>query len=1034
MISLCLIGYGQDIQDTATIAPQDTTEIDIDSPNVKDPRTATILAAIFPGAGQAYNEKVWKIPILYGGILTTEQFRVTGDSHELRIPITERHISSTTVQVTLVDAERAIRTASGTTQLAVPPHTRTLVVSIAPRDSILAPGAETLVDVLVQNADGRPAANAEVALWMVDEAVLAIGGYVLPDPLAVFYAPRHAHVQEQANRAWVMPWPTSQGPGTVAGTVLGNLNGASVADATVRLEGTDISAVTSFDGTFVLRGVAPGDYTLLIDTGEGAVRRVRISVPADGVNLGNVVLTPEGAGAGDAVELQALVVTGAASRFAEAPLAVAPPPPPPAPGGAQEVEVRSDFSALAVFEPSLRTDANGRAQVRVRMPASLTRYRIMAVAVSGAREFGTGESTVTASRQLMARITAPRFLNYGDAFELPVLVQNIGADALTVDVAARAAGLRMPDAGRRVVLQPGGRAEVRFPATALRPGTARVQVITSAATQHDALSVDIPVYTPATTEAFATYGVIDSNAPVLIPVSRPRDVIPAFGGAEISITSTAVHSLTDAVLYLHTYPFTGAEHLSSRIMAVAALRDVLAAFAAERLPPPDSLVAATQRDIARLAGLQNGDGGWGFWFAGEISNPFVSVHAAHALERARASGFEVPLTAMHASLEYLRRIDSAIEPWPLRVRQSVRAYALYVRHALDDAAALAEARSMVAQPVDRVGGELPIEAAAWLLHVIATDPTAAAEAAELRRVLLNRVEETAGGASFTARYDDGAHLLLHSDRRTDAVVLDALIATDPGNDLIPKLANSLLAHRVRGHWSGTQENAWVLLALERYFRTFEATTPDFRSGVWLGERFAGSGTFQGRTTDRQHIAIPMPELLRADTTTLTVAREGDGRMYYRAGLRYAPTDLRPDALDRGFTVSRVYEAADDSADVQRAADGTWRIRAGARVRVRVLMTAPSRRSHVAIPCPPASSRSTPSCAAPASPTVHDRHRTRGRERRSSRCARGGSCIRTCATTAPKHSPQCSPRVCTSTPISPAPPLQAPSSCRRPAPR
>src|SRR5690606_27957781 len=62
----------------------------------------------------------------------------------------------------------------------------------------------------------------------------------------------------------------------------------------------------------------------------------------------------------------------------------------------------------------------------------------------------------------------------------------------------------------------------------------------------------------------------------------------------------------------------------------------------------------------------------------------------------------------------------------------------------------------------------------------------------------------------------------------------------------------------------------------------------------------------------------------------------------------APADLSLDALERGFVVERAYEAVDDPADVTRDPDGTWRIRAGARVRVRVSMTAPSRRHHVAL--------------------------------------------------------------------------------------
>ncbi len=191
-------------------------------------------------------------------------------------------------------------------------------------------------------------------------------------------------------------------------------------------------------------------------------------------------------------------------------------------------------------------------------------------------------------------------------------------------------------------------------------------------------------------------------------------------------------------------------------------------------------------------------------------------------------------------------------------------------------------------------------------------------------------------------------MIMQSDRRTDAIVLDALIGESPDSDLIPKVVAGLLASRVQGQWQGIQENTFVLVALHHYFEVYEAQTPDFVARVWLGDQYAGDHTFQGRETDRARIDIPTSELIAAGDSDLVLAKDGTGRLTYRIGLRYAPADLQLDPLDRGFEVTRTYEAIDDPSDVTRDADGTWHVKAGARVRVRLSMVADSERAHVAL--------------------------------------------------------------------------------------
>ena len=655
-----------------------------------------------------------------------------------------------------------------------------------------------------------------------------------------------------------------------------------------------------------------------------------------------------------------------------------------APPEEEEIRLRENFNALAVFAPSVVTDASGRAEVKVKVPDNLTRYRVMAVSVAGGRQFGTGESSITARMPLMVRPSAPRFLNFGDQFELPVVLQNQTDSPLSVQVAARATNAALTDgAGRRVTVPANDRVEVRLPAAASQAGTARFQVGALSGRFTDAAEISLPVWTPATTESFATYGELDEGA-VVQPVKAPAGVFTQFGGIEVTTSSTQLQALTDAVLYLVSYPFECSEQLSSRVLAVAALRDVLTAFKAKEMPAPEEMVRAVARDVKRLQGMQNGDGGFGFWRRGEESWPYVSIHVAHALQRAREKKFDVPADMLDKSKGYLREIERRIPSrYPLHARRTLIAYALYVRQRMGERDA-ARARQLLAE----AGlANLSLESIGWLLSVLSGDAASAAEVEAIRRHLANRASETAATAQFTDSYtDDGAYLLLHSSRRADGIILEALIGDQPQSDLIPKLVRGLLGHRKQGRWENTQENVFILLALDRYFATYERATPDFVARAWLGESFAGGHEFRGRTTDLHHIDIPMRHLAAAPAPqqNLILGKDGPGRLYYRVGMRYAPSGLRLDAADHGFTVERAYEALDDPADVRRETDGTWRIRSGARVRVRLTLAAPARRYHVALvdPLPAGLESLNPELAVTGAVPADEKIGTLARGRRS----------------------------------------------------
>ncbi|MFN6964102.1 MAG: alpha-2-macroglobulin family protein [Pyrinomonadaceae bacterium] len=863
------------------------------------------------------------------GIVRTERFTMKDSSITLRIPIDEKYLPNIFAQVDLVgaaprqndkgeiDPKLASRPAyaSGNINLSVSIDSRRLSVTAEPRDKTLVPGGETKVDVEVKDNRGEPVTDSEVAVVIVDESVLALSRYSVADPMGIFYSARSAGVTDHHSRADLL---------------LGNPEDA--------------------------KAQAPPPPPPPPSPAGGAINARQVSeLPMKGRAVSE--LRADGASAAE----NAFVVDGQEVSG----------------GPDTPIKQRLRFDALAVFVPSARTDANGRVTVDVKLPDSLTRYRITAVAVDSGRRFGKTESNITARQPLMVRPSAPRFMNFGDRIELPVVIQNQTDNDMTVDVAVRAMNAELAGGnpsgsegvtatGKRVLVKANDRAEVRFPAAAMNAGTARFQIAATSGKFADAAEISLPVWTPATTEAFATYGTTDQNGAIIQPVQTPGDVFPQFGGLEVTTSSTQLQELTDAFISLYRYPFECTEQVSSRMISIAALRDVLAAFKAKDMPSEAAIKASFEKDIRILQSRQREDGSFGLWRRDRerYEYPFVSVHAAHALVLAKAKGYAVPDEMLKRSRSFLRDVEKHLQndEWyknSPQVRWTISAYALYVRDLAGDKDVskvkklLAEATGGNPSGSEGVSsanfGKMPFEALGWILSVLAKDAGSKPEVDSIVRFLMNRTTETATTANFVTDYGDAAWLIMYSNRRADGVLLESLIKADPKNDLIPKLVRGLLDHRVKGAWSNTQENVFILLALDRYFGAFEKVTPEFVTRIWLGSAYAGEQQFNGRSIDSKVIDIPMSYLVeQGGTSNLLIDRQGAGRLYYRIGMKYAPRNLKLEPADHGFTVLRSYEAVDNADDVKQNADGSWTIRSGARVRVRLTMVAPARRYHVAL--------------------------------------------------------------------------------------
>jgi uncharacterized protein YfaS (alpha-2-macroglobulin family) len=645
--------------------------------------------------------------------------------------------------------------------------------------------------------------------------------------------------------------------------------------------------------------------------------------------------------------------------------------------GSAPVNLRENLTPLAHFAPAVRTDGSGVAETTIELPDNLTRYRVYALVAEGNDRFGRGEAKITARKPVTVRPSMPRFLNHGDETALPVLVRNQTGQCRTVTVGLRSNRLEVEAPQVKVVELPAnGRGEVRFSATAGQAGETAVQVLAatesekgdSEASHTDAIQRRLPVYTPATTEAFASYGSIEGDGEAIAqPIEVPTDALSGYGEVSVTTSSTILQALTDAVVYLVEYPYNCTEQLASRVLTVGALQKVLSSFEANGLPPADELRERVFEDIDALLRRQRRGGGFGYWREDGRTWPFVSVHALHALgvsfgtDLAADRKDDATLGMMRQGGRYLEGLRREIpERYSQTARLTIRAYGLYVAEKVygdllsgrfENLSAegtglgrrVERPKPYDAQKLESLASRLadmeepPLEAVAWTLSAITMAKDRLLEGAEaqpklekagesLREILDERAVQEGPTAQLVTDYRrEDSHWIMASSRRVDALALEALLRSNSEHPLIPKLARGLQQHRVKGRWASTQENVFVLLALREYFDRKEEQSPAFVAKTWLGESFVGSHQFEGRTTERQKTSVPM-EMLRslaedeqrdASTETdtessaslpLTLQKQGTGRLYYRIGLSYAPEDYDLAAASRGFSVERRYEA------------------------------------------------------------------------------------------------------------------------------
>jgi uncharacterized protein YfaS (alpha-2-macroglobulin family) len=481
--------------------------------------------------------------------------------------------------------------------------------------------------------------------------------------------------------------------------------------------------------------------------------------------------------------------------------------------------LRKNFDPCATWAPALVTDAAGKFTHTFKLPDTLTRYRVIAVAHHEAARFGHTETSIVAKKDLMLDPKAPRFANQTDTLSPQVLVQNASRFAGTWEIlfiAHAATGTPVCRAlgsmKETISLAPGASATLAFPILAEHTGEAVLAwkatpvalengALDDSLTRQlsDAVEARFHVEYPMPLIRQVKFVKLDQpGTPVDLRQLLDANLLDGTGSLDLEFARSPLAEAAGAIDFLLHYPYGCVEQTTSSLIpwcTVETLRDVIPAFANL---PEQKVKSAIQAGADRLLSMQLPDGSFTYWPGNTDTVDWATPYAGMGLMIAAASDAQVPENAIESLTQYLIKSLRGLAD-----AKSAMALEIHARSLLVLSLAGNPQPAYQNAMADRLAHLTPA-ARAMLAAAFAQakDPTSVETA---RSMLTSKT-------SFKLRNDDW---MPYSPDK--ALELIAWTLIDPsGPEAVKTLDRMLNERNPYGHWRSTWVNGWSLVAMSFY--------------------------------------------------------------------------------------------------------------------------------------------------------------------------------------------------------------------------
>ncbi|MEI7635244.1 MAG: MG2 domain-containing protein [bacterium] len=823
----------------------------------------------------------------------------------IRIPITAGFVPNSMIHVAAVSNNKVI---SDQKELIVPPLRKVLNVTVKTDKDGYRPGQEGSVEIRATDYQGNPV-NAEFSLAMFDRSILYISPDKREDIRRFFYGQRRelrANIGQSADDPGRY---NSRMPDKWSQYLFRDPSETNIGQAQRDL------------------GLARGQlgeaqqYSL----GFGASRDYNFRLAAA------PALAPMAAGEHMLKESKDSMgdvwpVKGAAGEVAnrkEPQMA--------------EAKARSDFRDSMFWSPTIVTDAQGSATAKVKFPDSLTTWRAVAVGLTPDTIVGNANTETVVTKNLLARLEAPRFFRERDRVTISGIVHNYLKSEKEVRAILTVKGLSLEGgasvssqqaamtAEKRVRIKPNAEERVDWQVDVKDSGEAVIELKALTDEESDAVEQKFPVLPHGIDKFVAWNGSTDDKTTTGMTIDKsgktttitqvvelPDERIKSSTRLTITVNPSLAAAIRDAIPCLIDYPYGCVEQTMSRFMPAA----IAAQTFRDLNIPRDEMLEAKLVDVVkagldRITDFQHGDGGWGWWKDGGTDD-YMTAYVMYGLTLARGAKCAVDEAMFQRGLEYMRRhireykdTDDTNNYW---VRGGTHAlmYQIFVLSLNNDIQK--EALDQVWKHREKLTGQglAMLARALWR-----------ADRKDDARVVLRNLRNFAviTPENNTARWGriDQAWWWWEDAVEATAQGLQAYLEIAPDDPMTQQAMKWLALNRQGAQWKSTKDTAQAVLALLAYMKDRKETASEMKIEIAAGK--PGEKNFITRTFDLNpgnFWKFDGKFVIEGDATPdgrfpVTITKTGDGMLFYSVYAEYFTLEENIKAAGNEIFVERVYE-------------------------------------------------------------------------------------------------------------------------------